>query len=118
MRDLIDDSEGITGHEEFRDGLRLLYLVTLDWASGDVSRAADRAAASASRWDSTAPTGAAALGCATCWRRSATDPRTDDGWRALCTNAVLERGANVGYFTAKGSKAASAVSAGVTARGA
>ncbi|MEU6742090.1 CapA family protein [Streptosporangium sandarakinum] len=32
--DLIDDYEGITGYEEYRDELRLLYLVSLEAASG------------------------------------------------------------------------------------
>jgi poly-gamma-glutamate capsule biosynthesis protein CapA/YwtB (metallophosphatase superfamily) len=32
--DLIDDYEGITGHERYRDDLRLLYLPRLDPASG------------------------------------------------------------------------------------
>lgn len=32
--DLVDDYEGITGHERFRPDLRLLYLATLDAASG------------------------------------------------------------------------------------
>ncbi|WP_067177784.1 CapA family protein [Microtetraspora niveoalba] len=32
--DLIDDYEGITGYEEFRDDLRLLYFATLDPGSG------------------------------------------------------------------------------------
>ena len=32
--DFIDDYEGITGHETYRDDLRLLYLVSLDPASG------------------------------------------------------------------------------------
>ena len=35
--DLIDDYEGITGYEEFRDDLRLLYFVTLDADSGQLS---------------------------------------------------------------------------------
>jgi poly-gamma-glutamate capsule biosynthesis protein CapA/YwtB (metallophosphatase superfamily) len=34
--DLIDDYEGIAGHEEFRDDLRLLYLVTLDASTGEL----------------------------------------------------------------------------------
>jgi poly-gamma-glutamate capsule biosynthesis protein CapA/YwtB (metallophosphatase superfamily) len=32
--DLIDDYEGITGYERYRDDLRLLYLATLDAATG------------------------------------------------------------------------------------
>ena len=32
--DLVDDYEGITGHERYRDDLRLLYLPRLDPASG------------------------------------------------------------------------------------
>lgn len=34
--DLVDDYEGITGHEEYRDDLRLLYLPRLDPASGQL----------------------------------------------------------------------------------
>lgn len=34
--DLIDDYEGISGHEEYRNELALLYLVTLDRASGEL----------------------------------------------------------------------------------
>ncbi len=34
--DLIDDYEGISGHEEFRIDLALLYLVTLDRGSGEL----------------------------------------------------------------------------------
>ncbi|MDH3526268.1 MAG: CapA family protein [Gammaproteobacteria bacterium] len=36
--DLIDDYEGISGHEEFRIDLALLYLVTLDRGSGELRR--------------------------------------------------------------------------------
>ncbi|MEA2094994.1 MAG: CapA family protein [Pseudomonadota bacterium] len=36
--DLIDDYEGISGHEQFRSDLSLLYLVTLDRTSGDLVR--------------------------------------------------------------------------------
>jgi poly-gamma-glutamate capsule biosynthesis protein CapA/YwtB (metallophosphatase superfamily) len=32
--DFIDDYEGITGHEEYRDDLRLLYLADLDRKTG------------------------------------------------------------------------------------
>jgi poly-gamma-glutamate capsule biosynthesis protein CapA/YwtB (metallophosphatase superfamily) len=32
--DFIDDYEGISGHEEYRDDLRLLYLVSIEVASG------------------------------------------------------------------------------------
>jgi poly-gamma-glutamate synthesis protein (capsule biosynthesis protein) len=32
--DLIDDYEGIVGHEEYRDDLRLLYLVLLEPGTG------------------------------------------------------------------------------------
>lgn len=32
--DLVDDYEGITGHEEFRDDLRLLYLALVEGATG------------------------------------------------------------------------------------
>jgi poly-gamma-glutamate capsule biosynthesis protein CapA/YwtB (metallophosphatase superfamily) len=35
--DFIDDYEGITGYEEYRDDLRLLYLVTIHTESGDLS---------------------------------------------------------------------------------
>jgi poly-gamma-glutamate capsule biosynthesis protein CapA/YwtB (metallophosphatase superfamily) len=35
--DLIDDYEGITGYEEYRDDLRLLYFVTLDAETGRLS---------------------------------------------------------------------------------
>ncbi|MFW6090799.1 MAG: CapA family protein [Actinomycetota bacterium] len=35
--DLIDDYEGIAGFEEFRDDLRLLYLVTVDAATGSLA---------------------------------------------------------------------------------
>jgi poly-gamma-glutamate capsule biosynthesis protein CapA/YwtB (metallophosphatase superfamily) len=35
--DLIDDYEGITGYEEYRDDLRLLYFVTLDADTGRLS---------------------------------------------------------------------------------
>jgi poly-gamma-glutamate capsule biosynthesis protein CapA/YwtB (metallophosphatase superfamily) len=34
--DLVDDYEGITGHDRYRDDLRLLYLPRLDPASGQV----------------------------------------------------------------------------------
>ena len=34
--DLVDDYEGITGHDRYRDDLRLLYLPRLDLASGQV----------------------------------------------------------------------------------
>jgi poly-gamma-glutamate synthesis protein (capsule biosynthesis protein) len=34
--DLVDDYEGITGHERYRDDLRLLYLPRLDPASGQL----------------------------------------------------------------------------------
>jgi poly-gamma-glutamate synthesis protein (capsule biosynthesis protein) len=34
--DLIDDYEGITGHERYRDDLRLIYLPRLDLASGQL----------------------------------------------------------------------------------
>jgi poly-gamma-glutamate capsule biosynthesis protein CapA/YwtB (metallophosphatase superfamily) len=34
--DLVDDYEGITGHEQYRDDLRLLYLPRLDPASGQL----------------------------------------------------------------------------------
>jgi poly-gamma-glutamate synthesis protein (capsule biosynthesis protein) len=34
--DLIDDYEGISGHEEYRIELALLYLVTLDRARGEL----------------------------------------------------------------------------------
>lgn len=36
--DLIDDYEGIAGFEEYRDDLRLLYLVTIDSATGSTTR--------------------------------------------------------------------------------
>lgn len=36
--DLIDDYEGIGGHAQFRDDLRLLYVVTVDAASGRLVR--------------------------------------------------------------------------------
>jgi poly-gamma-glutamate capsule biosynthesis protein CapA/YwtB (metallophosphatase superfamily) len=36
--DLIDDYEGITGYERYRDDLRLLYLVSLDLDSGALVR--------------------------------------------------------------------------------
>ncbi len=36
--DLIDDYEGISGYEEFRDDLRLLYLVSLDASTGRLTR--------------------------------------------------------------------------------
>ena len=32
--DLIDDYEGISGYEEYRDDLRLLYLATVDRTTG------------------------------------------------------------------------------------
>jgi poly-gamma-glutamate capsule biosynthesis protein CapA/YwtB (metallophosphatase superfamily) len=35
--DFIDDYEGITGYEEYRDDLRLLYLATIDAESGNLS---------------------------------------------------------------------------------
>ena len=35
--DLINDYEGITGHERYRDDLRLLYLVDLDPGSGELA---------------------------------------------------------------------------------
>jgi poly-gamma-glutamate capsule biosynthesis protein CapA/YwtB (metallophosphatase superfamily) len=35
--DLIDDYEGITGYEEYRDDLRLLYLATVDADTGKLS---------------------------------------------------------------------------------
>ncbi len=35
--DLIDDYEGITGHEDFRDDLRLLYFPSLDPATGQLT---------------------------------------------------------------------------------
>jgi poly-gamma-glutamate capsule biosynthesis protein CapA/YwtB (metallophosphatase superfamily) len=35
--DFIDDYEGITGHEEFRDDLRLLYFVTVDRDTGTLT---------------------------------------------------------------------------------
>ena len=35
--DLVDDYEGITGHEQYRDDLRLLYLRSLDPASGELT---------------------------------------------------------------------------------
>jgi poly-gamma-glutamate capsule biosynthesis protein CapA/YwtB (metallophosphatase superfamily) len=35
--DLVDDYEGITGYEEYRDDLRLLYLVTINAETGDLS---------------------------------------------------------------------------------
>jgi poly-gamma-glutamate synthesis protein (capsule biosynthesis protein) len=34
--DLIDDYEGIRGYEQYRDDLRLLYLVRVDQASGQL----------------------------------------------------------------------------------
>jgi poly-gamma-glutamate capsule biosynthesis protein CapA/YwtB (metallophosphatase superfamily) len=34
--DLIDDYEGISGHERYRDDLRLLYLPRLDPSSGEL----------------------------------------------------------------------------------
>lgn len=34
--DLIDDYEGIRGHEEYRDDLRVLYLATVDPGDGDL----------------------------------------------------------------------------------
>ena len=34
--DLVDDYEGISGHERYRDELRLLYLPRLDQASGEL----------------------------------------------------------------------------------
>ncbi|MGW0231967.1 CapA family protein, partial [Actinopolymorpha singaporensis] len=37
--DFIDDYEGITGYEEFRDDLRLLFLVSLDRNSGQLVEA-------------------------------------------------------------------------------
>jgi poly-gamma-glutamate synthesis protein (capsule biosynthesis protein) len=36
--DLIDDYEGISGHEAYRSDLALLYLVTLDRSSGELRR--------------------------------------------------------------------------------
>jgi poly-gamma-glutamate capsule biosynthesis protein CapA/YwtB (metallophosphatase superfamily) len=36
--DFIDDYEGITGYEEYRDELRLLYLATVDTATGRLAR--------------------------------------------------------------------------------
>lgn len=36
--DLIDDYEGISGHEQYRADLALLYLVTLDRSSGELQR--------------------------------------------------------------------------------
>ena len=41
--DLINDYEGIGGHERFRDDLRLLYLVTLDAPHPRTARAANGA---------------------------------------------------------------------------
>jgi poly-gamma-glutamate synthesis protein (capsule biosynthesis protein) len=38
--DFIDDYEGITGHEEFRDDLRPMYLPTIDADTGEVLRLA------------------------------------------------------------------------------
>jgi poly-gamma-glutamate synthesis protein (capsule biosynthesis protein) len=35
--DLVDDYEGITGHEYYRDDLRLLYLATVDARTGELS---------------------------------------------------------------------------------
>ncbi|WP_405145270.1 CapA family protein [Sphaerisporangium sp. NBC_01403] len=35
--DLVDDYEGITGHEEYRDELRLLYLASLEPGSGKLT---------------------------------------------------------------------------------
>jgi poly-gamma-glutamate synthesis protein (capsule biosynthesis protein) len=35
--DLVDDYEGISGHREYRDDLRLLYLARLDPASGELA---------------------------------------------------------------------------------
>jgi poly-gamma-glutamate capsule biosynthesis protein CapA/YwtB (metallophosphatase superfamily) len=35
--DLVDDYEGISGHQEYRDDLRLLYLPRLDPASGELA---------------------------------------------------------------------------------
>ncbi|MFI9647038.1 CapA family protein [Streptomyces sp. NPDC052040] len=35
--DLVDDYEGIGGHERYRDELRLLYLVTVDRATGELA---------------------------------------------------------------------------------
>jgi poly-gamma-glutamate capsule biosynthesis protein CapA/YwtB (metallophosphatase superfamily) len=35
--DLVDDYEGISGHKEYRDDLRLLYLPRLDPATGDLA---------------------------------------------------------------------------------
>jgi poly-gamma-glutamate capsule biosynthesis protein CapA/YwtB (metallophosphatase superfamily) len=35
--DLVDDYEGISGHQEYRDDLRLLYLPRLDPASGEIA---------------------------------------------------------------------------------
>jgi len=37
--DLIDDYEGITGHEEFRNDLRLMYLIWMDAAHGWLTEA-------------------------------------------------------------------------------
>jgi poly-gamma-glutamate synthesis protein (capsule biosynthesis protein) len=35
--DFVDDYEGIGGHARFRDDLRLLYLATIDGATGDLA---------------------------------------------------------------------------------
>jgi poly-gamma-glutamate capsule biosynthesis protein CapA/YwtB (metallophosphatase superfamily) len=35
--DLVDDYEGISGHSEYRDDLRLLYLPKLDPATGELA---------------------------------------------------------------------------------
>ena len=37
--DFIDDYEGITGHQEYRDDLRLMYFVTVDPVDGTLARA-------------------------------------------------------------------------------
>lgn len=37
--DFIDDYEGITGHEQYRDDLRLLYFVSVDPGSGELAEA-------------------------------------------------------------------------------
>ncbi|MFD0277253.1 CapA family protein [Kitasatospora sp. NPDC127111] len=37
--DFIDDYEGITGHEQYRDDLRLLYFVSVDPGSGELADA-------------------------------------------------------------------------------
>jgi poly-gamma-glutamate synthesis protein (capsule biosynthesis protein) len=35
--DLVDDYEGISGHQEYRDDLRLLYLPRLDPTTGELA---------------------------------------------------------------------------------